>query len=319
MPNLGIWSINQGKPVRVQRTDIQLEKHLEDWIEQNPSLIHFNLTIVGRQMHVDAGYLDLLGLDPFGNWVVIEIKRGNVRRETITQALDYAACIAEMPTKALKAKIEAYLLTRQTSLAATLSDFGLDNEVFDNRTVHVYVVGTGRDEGYERLARFIKNSISIITFDVFVDMNDNITLVREIEELDAQPTSKSPEINTADTVTFEKLLSIAKQNKIGEQFQMIYDVATKYGLYPRLYKWSIMYTPPQHKNRCCVVAWVKPVRGLLKAYAIPETISEFFNISEQEVVDILGFKDRIDLNLSDTKQFCTNLEQLFKRIQENSQ
>jgi hypothetical protein len=152
-----------------------------------------------------------------------------------------------------------------------------------------------------------------------VDTSDNITLVRELEELTSQSPSKSREANPENEITLEGLMAIAERNGIGEQFRLFYDTATKHGLYPRLYKSSIMYTPPQHKNRCCMVAWVKPIRKLLKAYAVPEAFAEFFNISEQEATDILVHNNRLELNFSDTKQLCDRIDQLFQRIVANSE
>ena len=61
MPRIGMWSIDDGSPRRVDSSSINLERDLEDWIEQDPSLMQADLTIVGRQLHTAAGPLDLIG------------------------------------------------------------------------------------------------------------------------------------------------------------------------------------------------------------------------------------------------------------------
>ena len=50
------------------------------------------ILIIGRQVLTNLGSLiDLLGLDTFGNTVIIELKRGKTPRETVAQLLEYAS------------------------------------------------------------------------------------------------------------------------------------------------------------------------------------------------------------------------------------
>ena len=95
-----------------------MEQNLEDWIEREPGLLQTGLTIVGRQVGLESGRLDLLALDPQGHWVVIEIKSGDLRREAVAQVLDYASCIATMPHDELRQKVNEYLNQRPEPPAA---------------------------------------------------------------------------------------------------------------------------------------------------------------------------------------------------------
>jgi RecB family endonuclease NucS len=113
MAKIGLWQVTDERPVKLKTSSFDLEKHLEDWIENDPGLLQSGLTIVARQLHTDSGPLDLLALDPQGQWVVIELKTGMLRRGTIAQALDYAACIAGMPFDDLTEKVNAYLSTKK--------------------------------------------------------------------------------------------------------------------------------------------------------------------------------------------------------------
>ena len=92
MRELAVWSLEgehadsdakQSHPKRVGRSRIGLEKHFEDWIASDVTLIGDGLTLVGRQVLIDDGKLDLLAIDSQDRWVVIEIKSGTVT----TQAL----------------------------------------------------------------------------------------------------------------------------------------------------------------------------------------------------------------------------------------
>jgi hypothetical protein len=49
------------------------------------------LHLVGRQTETEGGPLDLLGVDDDGRLVVFELKRGNLTRDAVAQAIDYAS------------------------------------------------------------------------------------------------------------------------------------------------------------------------------------------------------------------------------------
>ena len=84
MEQIGIWGVTDDGLDRLSASSVGLEKNLEEWIEEDASLLEEGLEIVGRQMYVEGGYLDLLGLNPQGQWVVIELKSGSVRRWAVT-------------------------------------------------------------------------------------------------------------------------------------------------------------------------------------------------------------------------------------------
>ena len=94
--DVGLWSVEDDIPRRVSRGGVGLEKQLEDWIARDASLLADGLTIVGRQVHLDDGFLDLLAIDWRDRWVVIELKRERLYRDALAQALDYASSIARI-------------------------------------------------------------------------------------------------------------------------------------------------------------------------------------------------------------------------------
>ncbi|MXW36583.1 MAG: DUF91 domain-containing protein, partial [Chloroflexi bacterium] len=75
MADLGVWTVDGDAPKRVSRSGVGLERNLEDWIANDSSLLADGLTIVGRQVRLDGGPLDLLAIDWQDRWVVIELKR----------------------------------------------------------------------------------------------------------------------------------------------------------------------------------------------------------------------------------------------------
>jgi hypothetical protein len=332
MQKIGIWKIGEQQPSRLQRTSIELEKQLEDWIEGDPSLIQVGLVIVGRQLHTDAGILDLLGLDPVGNWVVIEIKRGNVRRDTVMQAVDYAACIAEMPANELREKVNAYLKPRKLSLSILLNERSIEADIPQERQIKIMVVGTGRDPQLKRMTKFLSGlgkSIGVINFEVFEDSSGQKIIVREITEVDDEPITNadlkaSIKINQSSTAKpvseIDRLFKLAEQNGIGKEFRLVFDAATKHGLYPRTYKWSIMFTPPSNKSRVLICSYVKPTRNkTYKLFFAASAFAEFYPIGEREVTKTALSQGTHELSFDKIQLFVNQLDTLFTKIDKASE
>jgi RecB family endonuclease NucS len=91
-------------PPQNLRTSILLEHHLEDWIADKPEILGETLLIIGRQIIIPEvkDRLDLLALDPNGNAVVIELKRGPMSDPIDMQALRYASYLSNGSLKILK-------------------------------------------------------------------------------------------------------------------------------------------------------------------------------------------------------------------------
>ncbi len=94
-----------GKFVPFEQTPFpDLEKVLEDWIEENPHLLleEETIAIFARQPRTAYDkYLDLLGVDATGATVVIELKRGETPRDVVAQTLEYAAWVDSLSREQL--------------------------------------------------------------------------------------------------------------------------------------------------------------------------------------------------------------------------
>jgi len=62
---------------------------LEDVLVANPDRLISRLTLVGRQIPVETGFVDLVGIDEDGRLVVFELKREKLTRAAVAQVLDY--------------------------------------------------------------------------------------------------------------------------------------------------------------------------------------------------------------------------------------
>ena len=66
-----------------------LEKDFEDVLSTYPELIEGGLEYLGRQVSIGGKHADLLFEDRFGQKLVVELKKGVIKREHIAQLMDY--------------------------------------------------------------------------------------------------------------------------------------------------------------------------------------------------------------------------------------
>jgi arsenate reductase-like glutaredoxin family protein len=96
-----LWKITEKGPTKIQETTVKkeklLEENLEDWIVADPTILGEPLLVISRQVMIQdtKDKLDILALDPQGNSVVIELKRGHLKDPVDVQALRYASYISK--------------------------------------------------------------------------------------------------------------------------------------------------------------------------------------------------------------------------------
>jgi Holliday junction resolvase-like predicted endonuclease len=320
MPQIGLWQVTGEGPRKLDRSDIDFERYLEDWIEQDPSLLQRGLKIIGRQIELEGGRLDLLALDPEGHWVVIEIKRGAVHRETIAQALDYAASIARIPQDDLARKVDGYLHKRATSLQALMDELGIEEDAQEGmRDIFTYVVGTGKGSGLDRIVDYLAGTfevpISVVLYEVFKFDDGRQVLVRELTDSETIPS-----IASRARRTVEEVCALADRTGLGREFRRLLEAAQEHDLYPAPYKKRIRYAPPANRTRTLFTAQASPTAGesALWVYVQPEAFAEFYPVTEEVAISILGPAGWHEMAPSDIDGFVANLTQLFERIESKS-
>lgn len=98
---MGLWKITDNRPTKVEITKFKqeklLEEKIEEWISSDPLILGESLLIIGRQVMIPdtRDRIDLLALDPQGNAVIIELKRGKLKDPVDMQALRYASYISK--------------------------------------------------------------------------------------------------------------------------------------------------------------------------------------------------------------------------------
>ncbi len=90
---------SEGKFIQFKEQNFKNENKevdLEILLENNPEYFFDNskILIIGRQVTTNLNtFIDLLGIDQFGNTVIIELKREKTPRETLAQLIEYASYI----------------------------------------------------------------------------------------------------------------------------------------------------------------------------------------------------------------------------------
>lgn len=298
MTQLAAWSIDgrrteetsqQSEPTRLGRSHIGLEKHLEDWITKDAALVAEGLTLVGRQIIIDDGRLDLLAIDSRDRWVVIEVKPGVLDSGALQQALYYASSLARLSADELYGKLKPRLheLGDAERLSASVKR-QLEGEE-EEREIAVLLVGAGVHSGLERMNGFLGRfgvPISVVSFEVFQLEDGPKLLIREVFD---EPAAAPPAPHHKRTV--EAIRNRAVDVGVEEQFDRFVNMARAAGLPVQPQAASVRIAPPQ--NRVRFLMYARPQSGKsggeLHIAVGPEQFVEFFpDLDEREVVEALA-------------------------------
>lgn len=294
--NLAVWRIDgqhaeeappHSGPTRVRRSRIELEKFLEDWIAADVALIAEGLTLVGRQISIDDGRLDLLAIDSRDRWVVIEVKPGLLDSGALTQALYYASSISRLSADELYGKLESRLGNFGDAERLSASVKRLLTDEHGGREIAVLLVGVGVHPGLERMNDFLGRfgvPVGVVSFDVFELDGGPKLLVREVVNEPADPPPARRRL------TVEAIRSWAVDVGVGGQFDRFVNMAQAAGLPVQPQRASVRIAPPQNRTRFLMYAQPHSGEGggALLVHVGPKQFAEFFpHIDETEAMDAL--------------------------------
>ena len=180
-----IFRLEDNKLIIAQETTVELEQHIEIWIENSPAALvqeRESILWIGRQTSasVEEGTIfpDLLGVDIEGNLIIVELKRDAAPREVVAQLLEYAAWANELSDSEIYKIAEVYFDTRDEFKGKTFSN--VFREVFDiletdelpplNRSLRLFIVAGEIPSGVTRVCRFLRtlHSVDIKCLDVSI-------------------------------------------------------------------------------------------------------------------------------------------------------
>ena len=175
--------ISQGELIEASHTSLELEQHLECWLEKSPwAIAEEPLLVIGRQTSatVESGTIfpDLLALDKDGNLVVAELKRGKAPRDVVAQVLEYAAWASNLSQLQVEDMATDYLVRSgsfddqcQTLAQLFCATFEADEMPPLNQTQRLFVAAEEIPKSVASVCRFLRTSHGLdfnrVEFSVF--------------------------------------------------------------------------------------------------------------------------------------------------------
>jgi len=159
------WQIIDGKLAGIDtalRNEGRTEPYdLEPWLASNPEIIGADIVLIGRQVMTRSGPIDLLGIDKSGNTVIVEIKRAELPRDSLAQAIDYASDVAEWTAEKLSEVCSES--TKKTLLEVFPEAFpDVDLEAANlNSTQRIILVGFSIEASLERMIEWLSDSFGV--------------------------------------------------------------------------------------------------------------------------------------------------------------
>ena len=300
MTKLAAWSSDAQRseddspppqPQKIARSHIGLERHFENWIVNDVTLIGEGYTLVGRQVKIDDGRLDLLAIDSRDRWLVIEIKPGRLDSRALGQALYYASSLARLDADELYGKLKANLrkLGNEETLSEKVKQQLADEG--DEREIAVLLVGAGVHSGLERMNEFLARfgvPISIVSFEVFKLDDGPRLLIREVVD---EPTEPTP---PKRRYTVEAIRVFAEKVGVREQFDRFVKMSEQAGLPVQPQRASVRVAPPANRTRFLMYAGprARESGGGLSIWVGPGQFAEWFpHIDEDKATAALGKYD----------------------------
>ena len=184
--DIGIWEIDRASRAATKldlAKRVETEEMLEAVLVANPNMLMRGLTLVGRQIPVETGYVDLLGIDEDGRLVVFELKRDRLTRDVVAQILDYCTYLETLSDSEL-----ATLMAERSGKDGIkkIADFWewYGNQPGDSvRPVRMVLVGLGIDVSAHRMVAYLAESgidIRLLIFHGYVQ-GDGMLLARQVQ------------------------------------------------------------------------------------------------------------------------------------------
>lgn len=225
MQEIKLWKIvgetnEKAKAVCVETiSETTTEELLEEVLTTSPELLMPDLHLIGRQTETPGGPLDLLGVDEDGRLVVFELKRGDLTRDAVAQALDYGSYLAGLESEALCHHINEHSGKGGTEFIDDFSQWyqsQFQRPVADIGRPRIMLVGLGVDERAKRMVAFLAQcelDISLITFHGFKQGAETL-LARQVEVLSGAEHGQVKSTKLSNQAKLDKLLTALgiKQN-----------------------------------------------------------------------------------------------------------
>ena len=270
MDQFRMWKVTSDSVTEDEHADrVETEKALESAITRHPAMLGTGFQVVGRQLPARGQEkLDLLGVDRGGTLVVVEVKRQQLTRDAVAQALDYAAHLRQLDAQELIKRIEDNSGANGVQPLQNFRDwyatqFPVDDEqIEDLPNARIVLVGVGTDTAASEIVEMLASqgiNISIVSFDAFQDSESHRFVRAALDDVDARrtaavarkkdPLSHAAECNVREG--YEALLGIL--NKVNEPKQ----IRTFEWLHRLQFTITVAGHPQQGKQSFAAAVWLE--------------------------------------------------------------
>ncbi len=173
--------ISHAELIEASKTDLELEQHLQGWLEQSPwAIAQEPILLIGKHATASvedrAIFPDLLGIDKDGNIVIIELKKGKSPREVVAQILEYAAWASELSDESIQELASHYLSTHadhkdKQFIDAFCETFEAEELPPLNQRLRMFIAAEQITPPISRVCRFLRMShgvdVNCIEFSIY--------------------------------------------------------------------------------------------------------------------------------------------------------
>lgn len=225
--DIQIWEIAENQLNVITKAKLDLEKRLEDWIEQDISILSNDLLVIGRQVNTDfRGIIDLLCLDYNGDVIIVELKRDKTPREITAQVLDYASWVADLSNDKITELSNAYFKELGPLEERFKIKFGNQLPEILNEHHSIIIVASEIDSSSERIIRYLSDNygvgINAATFQYFKN-KDGYELLARVFLIDPSEVEHKTRTKTTSkrkpTLTYDELQTAAEENGVGDLYK----------------------------------------------------------------------------------------------------
>ena len=236
-----LFTINKnGKMIPYKKRDfkeLHQELDLEVLLENNPEYFFEDskILIIGRQVTTNLNTsIDLLGIDNFGNTVVIELKRDKTPRETLAQLLEYASFVEKLDYSQLNDIFQDYS-REESSLEEYHQQYfksNTDDHISYNKSTKLIIVAQEISKEIRQSALFLrekgldiycasfkyfktKNGEEIISLEFIVGEEEFIR--KKVQTVSLPKISEKQFLNSLDKNgknVFGKIIDFGKKNDL---------------------------------------------------------------------------------------------------------
>lgn len=289
-----VWEVGaDGTPQRLSSTVIDLEKHLEAWIEADPAIAADDIVIIGRQ--VGTTYLtaiDLLALDVDGNVVVLELKRDKTLRDTVAQGIEYAEWCSRLD----ESQVLQFGADRYGDEAAFREAFtdrlGVPFPATLNEKQRVMVIAPEIPQRTARVIEYLEGRYGVpvngVSFDVLTTASGTRLLVRhhvvENETAEQKPGSGGSGSTPQKRRTLEQFIEAADENGVLPLFEHLLTMNDILPQAERFWQsYSMRRTAPDKRNLAAFSMYptAETNAGFLHLVMSPTNIAAIYSLSDE--------------------------------------